>query len=513
MANLAVTRQDEVFITRGNDSPAKARAIQRRAKDGELTRIAEGVYLLEKDPEGQKAVVRRNWFRILGALAPGAVVSYRSAYAGGITPDGVVYLSHPTNFNRKIAMPGVQAILVKGPGALPGDMPLGDGKLYFSSRPRQLLENLSPERGARGKSAGAKKVEELLIRILHANGEAELNRIRDDARALVEPSAFKEQFTKLDKLIGALLATQDDGTLKTREGKLVAKGTPVDSDTMARFEVLASELRTTVLARRPAVAASEPARSAFAFLEAYFSNYVEGTEFEIEEARNIALEGRIVELRPKDSHDILGVFRLALQSPGRDTVPPFGGDFPVELARRHAQMLEKRPESNPGQFKLERNRAGGTWFVDPGMVRGTLIEGSALAQSIPDGIARAIYYSFLVTEVHPFDDGNGRIARLVMNAELSRTGAARIIIPTLFHEEYVDCQRQLSRQNDPDGFIRALALMQQWTVAFDYADVNALIETVRRTNALERSRVQFRLTMPDGSSLANEKAAHLKLQK
>ena len=81
-------------------------------------------------------------------------------------------------------------------------------------------------------------------------------------------------------------------------------------------------------------------------------------------------------------------------------------------------------------------------------------------------------------------------------------GEARIIIPTLFHEEYVDCQRQLSRQDTPDGFIRALSLAQQWTVAFDYADVNALIESVRRTNALERSRAQFRLTMPDGSPRA-----------
>jgi Fic family protein len=115
-----------------------------------------------------------------------------------------------------------------------------------------------------------------------------------------------------------------------------------------------------------------------------------------------------------------------------------------------------------------------------------------------------MYYSFFVTEIHPFNDGNGRMSRLVMNAELSRVGEARIIIPTLFHEEYVDCQRQLSRQNNPDGLIRALSLMQQWTIAFDYADVNALIEAVKRTNALERSRVQFRLTMPDGSPLANE---------
>ncbi|MGQ0543882.1 MAG: hypothetical protein ACT4P3_00915 [Betaproteobacteria bacterium] len=88
-----------------------------------------------------------------------------------------------------------------------------------------------------------------------------------------------------------------------------------------------------------------------------------------------------------------------------------------------------------------------------------------------------------------------------MNAELSRTGEARIIIPTLFHEEYVDCQRQLSRHNHPDGHMRALTLIQAWTVAFDYSDIDALIGSVKMTNALERSRTQFKLTMPDGSSL------------
>jgi len=88
-----------------------------------------------------------------------------------------------------------------------------------------------------------------------------------------------------------------------------------------------------------------------------------------------------------------------------------------------------------------------------------------------------------------------------MNAELSRTGESRIIIPTLFHEEYVDCQRQLSRQNDPNGHIRALTLMQAWTKAFDYFHIDALITAVKKTNALERSRTQFKLVMPDGSPL------------
>ena len=210
----------------------------------------------------------------------------------------------------------------------------------------------------------------------------------------------------------------------------------------------------------------------------------------------------IVAARPKDSHDVLGVFRLALQSPWRETVPPLAAEFPKELAARHAVMLEKRPEANPGEFKLEPNR-GGTWFVEPQFVRGTLIEGSELARSVPEGLARAIYLAFLISEVHPFLDGNGRISRLVMNAELSRTGEARTIIPTLFHEEYVDCQRQLSRQDNPEGHIRALTLMQAWTLAFDYSDIDALISSVKKTNALERARSQFKLTMPDGPPISN----------
>lgn len=500
MAELATKRLDEILVTRRAES-SQARAIQRRAAAGELVSVASGVYLREKEPQAQAAIVRRNWSRVLGALVPGGVVSHRSAMAGGITTDHQLILSHPRSYNKKIDLPGLTAYVVKGPSSLPGDMPLGDSQLYFASRPRQLLENLSRPRGPNPRSAGHEAVEQTLIRILDASGEAELKRIRDAARDLAKPLAMEKEFTKLDALIGALLATHADGILKTKNGKLVAKGTPVDRERMERFEILASSLRSEPLPHRSAVAGDEPARSNFAFLESYFSNYVEGTEFAIEEARQIALQGRIIEKRPKDSHDILGVFELALNSPWRQTVPPFGSEFPRELAARHKIMMDDRPEATPGEFKLDPNRAGGTWFVDPGLVRGTLIEGSELARSVPEGLPRAIYLGFLVSEVHPFSDGNGRISRLIMNAELSRIGEARIIIPTLFHEEYVDCQRQLTRQNDPAGLVRALTIIQGWTVAFDYADSDKLIEAVKRTNALERSRVQFRLTMPDGEPL------------
>jgi len=501
MGQQAIRRQDEILISRAAPD-AEARAIQRRAAAAELVPLAQGIYTPERERTAQEAVVRRNWARIAAALFPGSVVSHRSALAGGITDDALLTLSHPTRYNKALTLPGLRIVVAKGPGPLPGDMPISSGELNFSSRPRQLLENLSRSRGPHPRSAGEKAVEERLVSIMNASGEAELNRIRDAARDLASKLGMEKEFLKLDGLIGALLATHADGKLKTREGKLVAKGSPIDTGRMERFEILAAKLRSDLLPRREAVATEEPARSNFAFLESYFSNYVEGTRFGIEEARDIALSGKIMEKRPKDSHDILGVFRLALQSPWRETVPPLGAEFATELAARHAVLLENRPETDPGQFKLEPNRAGTTWFVEPGLVRGTLIEGSNLARSIPEGIARAIYFAFLISEVHPFTDGNGRLSRLIMNAELSRTGEARIIIPTLFHEEYVDCQRQLSRQNEPAGHIKALTLMQAWTVGLDYSDITALIVAVKKTNALEGSRAQFRLTMADGSALS-----------
>ncbi len=498
MAELALSRQDEIFITRGAPN-ARARAIQRRAKGGELTPIAPGVYLAEKNPSEQAVIVRRNWHRILGALVPGGVVSHRSALLGGITPEGSVILSHPGRYNNKIELPGLVAYVVKGPSNLASDMPLGDSGLYFASRPRQLLENLGRSRGERPRSAGAEAVEQTLIKILNASGEAALNRIRDAARVLSIPLGLEKAFAKLDGLVGALLATRAGGELKTAEGRHASQG--VDHERMERFEILAARLRGDPLPRRSAVSAGELQRQNFAFLESYFSNYVEGTEFPIEEAMEIALEGRIMQNRPKDSHDVLGVFKLALHSPWRETVPPLGTDFAGELTVRHAVMMRERPEASPGQFKLEPNRAGNAEFVKPAQVRGTLAEGSSLARSVPEGLARAIYLAFLISEVHPFADGNGRISRLVMNAELSRSGESRIIIPTLFHEEYVDCQRQLSNQNEPAGHIRALGLMQAWTAAFDYSDRDTLLATLKKTNAFERSRARYKLTMPDGSPL------------
>lgn len=485
---------------------AEERRLQRAAKDNEITRIAKGVYVNAVDPVGQPQdtfgpvalLVRRNWQRVAGHLYPNAVVSHRSALVGGITADNEVTLSHPTRFNRTNIIPGVTLVLLKGPSQLPGDMQLGGSGLYWSSRPRMLLENLGKSRGGK-RTVGRAGVEEKLVEILNASGENALNRIRDEARGLA--THLGADFDTLNGLIGALLGTYAKGKLITRAGVLVASGKPADAERLTRLGLLTDALRSTPMPDYPETASHEPGRTHFAFLESYFSNYVEGTRFSIEEAEGIALHNKIVPNRPKDSHDILGVFKLILHPHFRSSLPA-PTDILEGLTERHRLMLESRPEATPGEFKEQVNFAGQTKFVDPGFVRGTLLEGVKLASSVPEGIARAIFYAFLVSDIHPFNDGNGRLSRLMMNAELSRTGRCRIIIPTLYHEQYVDAQRALTRGNDPEPLIRALGHISEWATLFSYADVRQTVAVMKQSNAFEEDPREFRLLRPDGSIFA-----------
>jgi len=63
---------------------------------------------------------------------------------------------------------------------------------------------------------------------------------------------------------------------------------------------------------------------------------------------------------------------------------------------------------------------------------------------------------FVVTEVHPFLDGNGRVARIMMNTELTTGRQSKIIIPTVYRDDYMGALRKLTRQGDPDAYIRML---------------------------------------------------------
>jgi hypothetical protein len=68
-------------------------------------------------------------------------------------------------------------------------------------------------------------------------------------------------------------------------------------------------------------------------------------------------------------------------------------------------MASFRTEIHPGRFKERPNQAGSYVFVAPRLVQGTLIEGFRRLADLPLGFPRATYGLFVVSEVHPYDDG------------------------------------------------------------------------------------------------------------
>jgi fido (protein-threonine AMPylation protein) len=146
-----------------------------------------------------------------------------------------------------------------------------------------------------------------------------------------------------------------------------------------------------------------------------------------------------------------------------------------------------RPEVRPGEFKTVLNQAGSTLFVSPDLVEGTLRKGFQWLEGLNNPFQRAVYMMFLIAEVHPFGDGNGRCARLMMNAELVAANQARIIIPTIFRNNYLVALKALTHQARSDALIRTLDFAQKYTFLIDWSDFKKAHTMLLATHAFEDS--------------------------
>ena len=109
---------------------------------------------------------------------------------------------------------------------------------------------------------------------------------------------------------------------------------------------------------------------------------------------------------------------------------------------------------------------------------------------------------FLVSEVHPFLDGNGRVARVAMNNQLAAADAARIIVPTVIRDPYISALRRATAGNGPEGLYRVLRHTQEWVAAADFSSLEAGIRYLNASDAelnpadYEDRRVYLRIPSP-----------------
>lgn len=454
-------------------------------KEGTLRKIAPKVYTTNMD-EKPEVIIKRNLFYVLGQLYPHAVISHRSAYELKPTESGDIYLTY--TYTKNISLPGVTVHLMKGPMGTEHDMPFIEN-LYISSAERRALENLQKGRARLtvSKCMPRTYIEEMLERILQMNGEAGLNAFRDKARDIAAELGMNEEFETLNSIIGALLATKPVGILSSESAVARAQGVPFDDERAKLFGILFEALHKEQFPYMDEPNVENSAFRNFAFFESYFSNYIEGTEFEIEDAWKIVETGQPLPARNADSHDVLGTFQLVASRKEMRRTPTSTDELIELLQDRHRILMAARPDRNPGMFKMQNNCAGDTHFVDCILVRGTLRKGYEYYQALEHPFAKALFMLFMVSEVHPFNDGNGRISRVMMNAELVAADQSKIIIPTVFRDDYLNALRRLTRKGDPSVLVRAISRVRQFSAKITGDDFETTKKYLEQCNAFKEN--------------------------
>ena len=471
---------------------SKALEVSRSVKAGKLRKLASKLYTDDLTSPAEE-IVRRHRLEIAAHFYPGALISHRSALEGNVSPGGKLHLTLPNAVAPVRQLPGLEIRIWRGPLPQPDDArtPVGEGKeLFTSSQARAVLENLQIARAHgsdEAKILSTSELEKWLDRYLRIFGVGWLDALRKQAEGISAGFGWNREQQELNQLVASIKGETSTYRLTTDFMRSRSQGKPYDPERMALFGTLQARLAAERFVELPKPPPNELENRAF--WEAYFSNFIEGTKFTVEEARVIVYDRQAAKAlekkRPDDAHDILETYRLIID-------PKISGEVPRDkthllelLKRRHARMMASRSAIEPGVFKTTPNQFGSRMFVAPDLVAETLVHGWPASRDLSSPTARALYVLFLIAEVHPFNDGNGRISRLGMNAELEASNQARLIIPTSLRSDFLTVLEALTVSGNPEPFISFAHKLIQVNSFMPFGSFEQSLDYFKKSGALD----------------------------
>lgn len=423
--------------------PSERKRIERLARQGALVRIAPGLYVDAADPEG---VVRRTWLRLVRRFSNDkGHISHRSALQLNPFARDLFVAVPGMRQNRIHELPGMRIYVLSG-------MPRPDTRLFrwkrdsapVSTPETALLEMLEPRRGRF--AAARSGPEEVELAVYRAHRRLNPALLRDVAsKNDLDPEPILRVLTAV--------RTRDLSRLVSAEVRSLLDEADGDPIRAGIFSALVDHLAAAPREgprKRPWSSDDDEQWDRYAFIAAYFSNYVEGTVFEPEDAEAIVYRGEDRGPAP-DRRTLVATYRTykRLRSIDPPAVGRDGADRFVEWVREvHESVAGGNLEMDPGVFKTKKNRPSGSeiWFVEPRRVRATLSAGWAAAARLTSPFDRACFLGFVVAEVHPFKDGNGRVSRVVADAYLVRAGYSGLVVTTRSRDLYLRAYRAATRQ-------------------------------------------------------------------
>ena len=467
------------------DDVASRTTLSKAVADERIRRLAPRIYSADLISAASE-IVRANWSLLCGHLLPGAVIVDRSAAnPARVVFDGSLTVAADTDRNA-VKLPGLE-IRIRSGTPRESDSPWTHG-LFMSSPARALVDNLELSRSRGGRPSRTLTLTELEDWVAHkyiAWGPERTDRVRVEARNLAATTGRAHHIDTINALFDQLTGIEP---VRPRAGRLfraVTTGQAWDERRIGLFAQTADALSQLSPPAVPDWLPECDPPGDLPFYESYFSNYIEGTTFTVDQARHIVETDTPPAERSADGHDILGTYHCVLDPIGRAATSTDPDDLIGHLIARHQEIMRGRPDKHPGVWKTKNNQVGGYDFVDKDLVEGTLRKGLERVGDLAQGLPRGLYMMIVITEVHPFEDGNGRVARIMMNAELSATAAARIVIPTVYRNEYLAGLRRASTTDgDLTAYVQIMTYAWRWSAAMPWNDPSATDGQLIATNAL-----------------------------
>jgi len=196
----------------------------------------------------------------------------------------------------------------------------------------------------------------------------------------------------------------------------------------------------------------------------FSSNALEGNTLTITETKVLLEDGLTVGGKPiRDYYEASGHakaydFMLTLARERRSAL------LEEQILKIHKLFYVRLDEESAGVYRQVSVFITGTDYVPPrpnevpAAMRAYVAEMNALRGSVHPIEYAARLHKGLV-DIHPFVDGNGRTARLLMNLALIQDGFGIAIIPPVLRGEYIDALRATRRETNPDDtpFLRLIA--------------------------------------------------------
>lgn len=186
----------------------------------------------------------------------------------------------------------------------------------------------------------------------------------------------------------------------------------------------------------------------------YNSNAIEGNTLSLSETKLVLEEGITIGGKTLKEH-----LEVTNHAKAIDFVQSLVNKKTIEendVLNIHALILDRIDPQNAGFYRRSGVRISGTDYSPPNAAKvPELMQEVYMLLNIKSGepieTAAEIHQKFV--DIHPFIDGNGRTARLLLNLYLMRNGYQPIIILKVERKKYIRTIMQTRMENDITNFV------------------------------------------------------------